>query len=56
MAENLNFGNEAKKSYAAMRVSKLGELVELTQQMDSGGYFDGSPTNNPMFMAMLMTS
>jgi len=30
----------SKKSYAAMKVSKLGDLANLTQQMTSASYSD----------------
>jgi len=32
--------NSKKKSYSAMKVSRLGSLTDLTQRMDSGAYAD----------------
>ena len=32
--------NSKKKSYSAMKVSRLGSLTNLTQRRDSGAYSD----------------
>lgn len=49
MINNFGGNNEARRTYEAMRVSKLGKLVDLTQQMADGDYYDVSPVSNPMF-------